>query len=74
MTTLNEIAKSKSIIIYAVILITIFEATGQLCLKKFKPGNTDSYFYLLFGIMFYIIVCALLCYCYNNKGIWVRLI
>ena len=34
MTTLTEITKSNRFIIYAIVLITIFEASGQLCLKK----------------------------------------
>jgi len=55
-------------VIYAVILITIFEASGQLCFKKFESNNSTSYFYILFGILFYLIVCCLLCYCYANKG------
>lgn len=68
MTTLNEITKTNRFIIYAIILITIFEATGQLCLKKFRPTDTKSYSYFLFGILFYMLVCGLLCYCYKHKG------
>ena len=34
MTTVNYIVDSKSIIIYAVVLITLFEATAQVCLSK----------------------------------------
>lgn len=68
MTTINEIAKQNRFVIYAIILITIFESTGQLCLAKFKPTDTYSYFYFLFGILFYMLVCGLLCYCYKNKG------
>ena len=68
MTTFTEIAKPNRFIIYAIILITVFEATGQLCLKKFKPYTTNSYFYFLLGILFYTLVCGLLCYCYNHKG------
>ena len=68
MTTLNEITKPNRFILYAIILITVFEATGQLCLKKFKPTDTHSYFYFLFGIIFYMFVFALLCYCYKHKG------
>ncbi len=68
MTTLTEITKSNRFVIYAIILITIFEATGQLCLKKFHPDVANSYFYFLFGILFYMIVCGLLCYCYKHKG------
>ena len=68
MTTINEIAKPNRFVIYAIILITIFESTGQLCLAKFKPTDTYSYFYFLFGILFYMLVCGLLCYCYKNKG------
>lgn len=68
MTTFTDISNTKRFIIYAILLITIFEATGQLCLKKFEPTNSQSYFYFLFGIMFYMIVCGLLCYCYKHKG------
>jgi drug/metabolite transporter (DMT)-like permease len=67
MITFTEIAKQNRFIIYAIILITLFEASGQLCLKHFKPDNTNSYFYFLLAILFYILVCALLCYCYSYK-------
>jgi drug/metabolite transporter (DMT)-like permease len=69
MTTFTEIAKpSNRFIIYAIILITLFEATGQLCLKKFTPTSSNSYNYFLLGILFYMLVCGLLCYCYAHKG------
>jgi len=71
MTTINDLYKFNGpnrFLIYAVILITIFEATGQFCLKKFEPKDTNSYYYFLFGILFYMIVCGLLCFCYNHKG------
>jgi drug/metabolite transporter (DMT)-like permease len=68
MTQWNEIIKPNRFIIYAVILITIFEATGQLCLKEFQLSNTHSYYFLILGILFYIIVCTLLCYCYKYKA------
>lgn len=68
MTAITEILKPNRFIVYAIILITIFEATGQFCLKKFESTNTNRYFYFLFGILFYIIVCGLLCYCYKYKG------
>lgn len=68
MTTLTEITKTNRFLIYAVILITIFEASGQLCFKKFESSNSKTYFYILFGILFYLIVCGLLCYCYAHKG------
>jgi len=69
MTTFTEIAKPPNrFIIYAIILITIFEATGQLCLKKFKTSSANSYSYFLLGLLFYMLVCGLLCYCYAHKG------
>ena len=68
MTTLTEITKTNRFLIYAVILITIFEASGQLCFKKFESSNSKTYFYILFGILFYLIVFGLLCYCYAHKG------
>lgn len=68
MTALNQISSSKHIIIYAVILITLFEATAQLCFKKFEINKAPSYCYFLFGLTLYLLVCGLLCYCYKNKG------
>jgi drug/metabolite transporter (DMT)-like permease len=68
MTTVNYILQPKSIIIYAVVLITLFEATAQVCLKKFEVGKHTTYLYLLTGVAFYFIVCGLLCLCYKNKG------
>ena len=68
MTTANYIVDSKSIIIYAVVLITLFEATAQVCLKKFEMGKHNTYLYLLSGVALYFIVCGLLCLCYKNKG------
>lgn len=68
MTTVNNIVDSKSIIIYAVVLITLFEATAQVCLKNFEVGKSNTYTYLLTGITLYLIVCGLLCLCYKNKG------
>lgn len=68
MTAFNEISKPSKFVIYAVILITLFEATAQLCFKKFEINKTNSYCYFLFGIILYSIVCGLLCYCYKNKG------
>jgi multidrug transporter EmrE-like cation transporter len=68
MTDYNEISKSSKLIIYAIILITLFEACAQLCFKKFDTTNTNSYCYLLFGLLLYTIVCALLCFCYKHKG------
>ena len=68
MTTVNYIVDSKSIIIYAVVLITLFEATAQVCLKKFELGKDGTYLYLLSAVALYLIVCGLLCLCYKNKG------
>jgi drug/metabolite transporter (DMT)-like permease len=68
MTTVNYILQPKSIIIYAIVLITLFEATAQVCLKKFEIGRHKTYMYLLLGIVLYFIVCGLLCLCYKNKG------
>ena len=50
MTTVNYIVDSKSIIIYAVVLITLFEATAQVCLKKFDLGSKQTYSYLLVAL------------------------
>lgn len=68
MTTVNYIVDSKSIIIYAVVLITLFEATAQVCLKKFELGKHNTYLYLFSAVALYLIVCGLLCLCYKNKG------
>uniref|UniRef100_A0A6C0CVZ9 EamA domain-containing protein n=1 Tax=viral metagenome TaxID=1070528 RepID=A0A6C0CVZ9_9ZZZZ len=68
MTTVNYILQPKSIIIYAVVLITLFEATAQVFLKKFEVGRHSSYLYLLTAVALYFIVCCLLCLCYKNKG------
>ena len=68
MTTFNEIVKPGRFVIYAVVLITIFEAIAQLCLKKFQKGNPTNYVYFLLGMLFYMAVCGLLCVCYSHKG------
>ena len=68
MTTVNYILQPKTIIIYVVVLITLFEATAQVCLKKFEVGKHTTYNYLLLGVALYFIVCGLLCLCYKNKG------
>jgi drug/metabolite transporter (DMT)-like permease len=68
MTTVNYILQPKTIIIYAVVLITLFEATAQVFLKKFEVGRHSSYLYLLTAAALYFIVCCLLCLCYKNKG------
>jgi hypothetical protein len=68
MTTVNEILHSKSIIMYAVVLIALFEATAQVCLKKFDLNSKNTYSYLLTALVLYLIVCGLLCLCYSNKG------
>jgi drug/metabolite transporter (DMT)-like permease len=68
MTTVNYILQPKTIIIYAVVLITLFEATAQVFLKKFEVGRDNSYLYLLTALGLYFIVCCLLCLCYKNKG------
>ena len=68
MTTVNYILQPKTIIIYAVVLITLFEATAQVCLKKFEVDRHHTYYYLLLGVALYFIVCGLLCLCYKNKG------
>ncbi len=68
MTTVNYILQPKTIIIYAVVLITLFEATAQVFLKKFEVGKHSSYLYLFTALGLYFIVCCLLCLCYKNKG------
>jgi drug/metabolite transporter (DMT)-like permease len=68
MTTVNYILQPKTIIIYAVVLITLFEATAQVFLKKFEVGRHSSYLYLFTAVGLYFIVCCLLCLCYKNKG------
>ena len=40
MTTVNYILQPKTIIIYAVVLITLFEATAQVFLKSLKWEDT----------------------------------
>jgi len=68
MTTVNYILQPKTIIIYAVVLITLFEATAQVFLKKFEVGKRSSYLYLFTALGLYFIVCCLLCLCYKNNG------
>jgi drug/metabolite transporter (DMT)-like permease len=68
MTTVNYILQPKTIIIYAVVLITLFEATAQVFLKKFEVGERSSYLYLFTALGLYFIVCCLLCLCYKNNG------
>lgn len=68
MTTVNYILQPKTIIIYAVVLITLFEATAQVFLKKFEVGRHSTYLYLLTALALYFIVCCLLCLCYKNNG------
>lgn len=69
MTQLKEIFhRDKTIILYSVIFITLFEATAQVCLKKFQLEKYGKYIYLLFAVFFYILVGGLLCYCYNKNA------
>ena len=69
MTSVKEILKdSKHLIIYAIIFITLFEATAQVCLKKFELNNHNSYLYFIIGAILYFFVINLLCICYKHKG------
>lgn len=68
MTQLKEIINHKSLILYSVIFITLFEATAQVCLKKFQLGKYGTYTYLFFAVVFYFLVGGLLCYCYKNNA------
>jgi multidrug transporter EmrE-like cation transporter len=56
---------SNLLLIY-IILIVIFEAVAQSCLKEYSQSNNYNYFYA--GILFYTGVGWLLCQTYNNKG------
>lgn len=68
MTQLKEIVNHKSLILYSVIFITLFEATAQVCLKKFQLEKYGKYAYLFFAVVFYFFVGSLLCYCYKNNA------
>lgn len=56
----------KNIILYSILLISVFESFGQYCLKQYEKNNLFSYFVL--GTMAYFIVCCLLCVCYKNHA------
>jgi multidrug transporter EmrE-like cation transporter len=56
---------SNLLLIY-IILIVIFEAVAQGCLKEYSQSNNYNYFYA--GILFYVGVGWLLCQSYNHKG------
>jgi len=58
----------KNLIILAIIFITLFEATAQVCLKKFDSNNQKTYYFYIIGTILYFIILNLLCYCYKNKG------
>jgi multidrug transporter EmrE-like cation transporter len=71
MISIDKLCKNPNqLILYYVIFISLFEAVGQLCLKKFhiNNGKTMRYIYLIITILMYIIVLTLLCYCYENEG------
>lgn len=53
-------------VVLSIILITIFEAMAQTCLKTYR--NNSNYLYLGIAIVFYTIVCFLLINCYRNDG------
>lgn len=58
----------EKIIIFAIIFICLFEASAQVCLKKFDSNNKNTYFYFIIGAILYFFVVNLLCYCYTQKG------
>jgi len=58
--------RTKYIILFAIVLITVFESCGQLCFKEFQKQNLFLYF--LLGIFFYFAVCCLLVLCYRHNG------
>jgi len=69
MTQIKEIIHhDKTLILYSVIFITLFEAIAQVCLKNFQLGKYGKYAYLTFAIIFYFLVGSLLCYCYKNNA------
>jgi multidrug transporter EmrE-like cation transporter len=56
---------SNLLLIY-IMLIVIFEAVAQSCLKEYSQSNNYGYFYA--GILFYVGVGWLLCQTYVQKG------
>ena len=72
MTSFRDICKNpRQLILYYIIFISLFEAVGQLCLKKFhlNNGKTMRYIYLFITVAMYIGVWTLLCYCYDNEKV-----
>ena len=59
---------TEKIIILAIIFICFFDATAQVCFKKFDLNNKKTYFYFIIGALLYFFIVNLLCYCYNQKG------
>jgi multidrug transporter EmrE-like cation transporter len=55
---------SNLLLIY-IMLIVIFEAIAQSCLKEYSQSNNYNYFYV--GILFYGGVSWLLCQTYDQK-------
>ena len=71
MTSLRDLCKNpKQLILYYIIFISLFEAIGQLCLKKFHLNNGKllRYIYLFITVAMYAGVWILLCYCYDKEG------
>jgi multidrug transporter EmrE-like cation transporter len=66
MTTVSNFIKENSIYI-TILFIAVFESTAQVCLKKFKYHQQTSYIFLLGAVLLYIIVCGLLCMCYDKE-------
>ncbi len=55
------------LIIFIILLISLFELFGQSCLKYLNINN-DKYHYYLYAILFYGMVCFLLLQSYKYKG------
>lgn len=71
MTSISNLCKNpKQLILYYIIFISLFEALGQLCLKKFHLNNGKflRYAYLFITVAMYTGVWILLCYCYEKEG------
>jgi multidrug transporter EmrE-like cation transporter len=57
---------AKVVVLVSIVMITVFEAVAQSCLKKSQKNGMSFLFYV--GILSYIVVCVLLMNCYKNEA------
>ncbi len=63
---LNIPLNPSTIVLFAVIFITIFESIAQTCLKTYEKKEVNLY--IIVALFCYTLVCFLLILCYKNNG------